>query len=125
MRKFLIKSFVSSFGILLAFNLFAKDLSEASKIEINHLLDTLETSNCQFNRNGDWHSSKEAKAHLTKKLNYAIDKGQVGSSEDFIELAASKSSVSGKVYLVKCGDSTPMASGVWLKEQLQRLRAKK
>ncbi|MBK7027630.1 MAG: DUF5329 family protein [Polaromonas sp.] len=35
----------------------------ATKAEIAHLFATLESSNCQFNRNGTWHSSKEASAH--------------------------------------------------------------
>ncbi|MBK9339229.1 MAG: DUF5329 family protein [Rhodoferax sp.] len=34
-----------------------------TKAEIAHLFATLEASNCQFNRNGIWHSSKEASDH--------------------------------------------------------------
>jgi len=101
----------------------AATLSSAAKNEIESLLSRLETSGCQFYRNGSWHSSAEARAHLVRKLDYLVGKGAVASTEQFIERAATKSSMTGRAYLVKCGSSTPVKSGTWLFFQLHAMRA--
>ncbi|MDR2240437.1 MAG: DUF5329 domain-containing protein [Zoogloeaceae bacterium] len=93
------------------------------RAEIDALLNKLQTSGCQFNRNGAWHSGSEARDHLLGKLEYIERKGTVGSAEQFIELAASRSSFSGKAYQVKCGDAAPVESRQWLSEQLKIIRS--
>jgi hypothetical protein len=90
--------------------------------EIESLIQVLRDSGCQFNRNGSWYTGSEAQAHLARKLAYLEGKSLVSSTEDFIELGASNSSVSGKPYLVRCGDAQPVESRTWLEEQLKRLR---
>lgn len=90
--------------------------------EIPQLLQQLGSSSCQFNRNGTWYSGREAQDHLNKKYEYAIKKTQIKTTEQFIELAASKSSMSGKAYLVKCPNSAEQPSQQWLSAQLQKLR---
>ena len=87
------------------------------------LLTKLQASGCQFNRNGSWYTGSEAKAHLLRKLEYVEGKGTVQSTEHFIELAASKSSFSGRSYQVRCGGQAPVASQVWLIQQLAVVRA--
>jgi hypothetical protein len=82
----------------------------------------LQTSGCQFNRNGAWHDSAEARNHLLRKLEYLEQRGMAQSAEQFIELAASKSSVSGRAYQVRCGGQSPVASQTWLTRQLTKLR---
>jgi len=106
-----------------AMPLHAAPLPEAARGEIEAVLARLAASGCQFKRNGSWHSAVEAQAHLRRKLDYLVDKGAVVSAEQFIERAASKSSLSGQVYQVKCGSQAPVASGAWLHAELQRLRA--
>lgn len=103
---------------------FASDLPAKSRAEIDALLNRLGTSGCQFNRNGSWYSSTDAKAHLAKKLNYLVEKRKLDGTEQFIKLAASSSSMSGEPYQVRCGDSQPVASQTWLTTELQTLRAK-
>lgn len=103
---------------------FAADLPATSRAEIDALLNRLGTSGCQFNRNGSWYSSADAKAHLAKKLNYLVEKKKLDGTEQFIKLAASSSSMSGKPYQVRCGDSQPVASQTWLTTELQTIRAK-
>jgi hypothetical protein len=49
----------------------------------------------------------------------------VTSAETFIERGATQSSQSGKPYAVKCGDAAAVASADWLRDELQRFRAKK
>ena len=82
----------------------------------------LEASGCEFNRNGIWHTATEARSHLLRKLKYLEDKGMVQSAEQFIELAATSSSMSGQPYLVRCDNGAPVPSGTWLRTQLQKVR---
>jgi uncharacterized protein DUF5329 len=93
------------------------------RAEIDALLAKLQASGCQFNRNGSWYSGSKAKDHLLGKLEYFESKGSIQSAEQFIELAASKSSSSGKAYQVKCGGESAVASQVWLTQQLAAMRA--
>ncbi|MEK8034930.1 DUF5329 family protein [Ideonella sp. DXS29W] len=93
------------------------------RVEIDLLLSKLQASGCEFNRNGSWYSGAEAKDHLLRKLEYIEGKSTVQSTEQFIELAAAKSSSSGKSYQVKCGSEAPVESQVWLTKQLGVIRA--
>ncbi len=99
--------------------------SSPSHAETETLLQALQESGCQFNRNGSWYSGSEAKAHLLKKLEYLEGKGMVKSTEDFINLGASTSSASGKAYLVRCGQAPAVESKAWLLNQLAALREAK
>jgi hypothetical protein len=101
----------------------AANLSSASQAEIQALLSRLGASGCEFRRNGSWHPADEAQAHLQQKLDYLMSKGAVASAEQFIERAASKSSVTGQPYLVKCGGKPPLPSSEWLGFQLRDVRA--
>jgi hypothetical protein len=89
--------------------------------EIKGLLDFVEQSECQFVRNGSEYPGPRARAHLEKKLNYLEGKNMVNSAEDFIDLAATKSSISGRPYEVRCAENVEPAS-IWLKRELQRQR---
>jgi len=91
--------------------------------EITALLVRLGESGCQFNRNGSWHSSAEARDHLARKLEYIEKRSALVSAEQFIELAASKSSMSGNPYLVRCGEQAAVSSQSWLMSQLQSIRS--
>ena len=89
--------------------------------EINSLLDFVEHSECRFVRNGSEYPGAEARVHLQKKLTYLEDRNKVNSAEDFIELVASQSSMSGRAYEVRCPAGVQPAS-LWLKTELQRQR---
>lgn len=101
----------------------AAPLSPTVRTEIDGLLSKLETSGCEFNRNGTWYSAAEAKSHLLRKLKYLEDKGMVRSTEQFIELAATSSSMSGEPYRVRCGNGAPVQSRMWLLSQVQAMRS--
>ena len=90
--------------------------------EISALLSSVETSGCRFNRNGTWYAGADAKAHMMTKLDYVEKRTTLVSAEQFIELAASKSSMSGKPYLIQCGDQPAQPSETWLKARLKTLR---
>lgn len=89
--------------------------------EIRGLLEFVENSDCIFIRNGAEYSGPRARAHLEQKLNYLESKNRVKSAEDFIDLAATKSSMSGRAYEVRCSEGKEPA-GIWLHRELQRER---
>jgi hypothetical protein len=91
--------------------------------EISYLLVFIEQSGCRFYRNGSWYDSKEAQAHLRDKYAYLAAKGFINSAEEFIEQAATKSSLSGKAYAIKCGNGPVMTTNQWLREALVRYRS--
>ena len=90
--------------------------------EIDHLFDYISKSGCQFNRNGSWHDMVAARTHVNTKYEWLRDRGQIDSAESFIDNAASRSSFSGKDYLVQCPGQPSVSSGDWLKAELSRYR---
>ncbi|HXJ08914.1 MAG TPA: DUF5329 domain-containing protein [Burkholderiales bacterium] len=92
------------------------------RAEIDALLHRLQASGCQFERNGTWYGSADAKAHLLDKLAYVERRRTLQSTEQFIELIGSSSSVSGKPYRVKCGNAAPVESRQWLTRELSAVR---
>ena len=98
-------------------------LAARTQVEIDHLFTYIAASGCKFNRNGSWHDMAEARGHVTLKYEYLRDRDRVSTAEDFIDGAASRSSLSGKDYLVQCGSSAPVPAGAWLREELARWRA--
>ena len=95
--------------------------SAKAKTEIAQLMDALSESGCRFQRNGSWHDAAEARAHLQRKYDYLLKKDKVDSAEQFIERAASVSSMSRRAYRVRCDGEEQDAAG-WFNGQLKRLR---
>ena len=112
-------------SLLAATTALAAPLPPTARAEVDALLSRLQSSGCEFNRNGSWHSGADAKAHLLKKLDYLERKNLVNSAEQFIERGATGSSMSGKPYLVRCTGKATVESAQWLKAQLAQLRAAK
>ena len=91
--------------------------------EVQALLGWVEQGGCSFMRNGSWHSSAEARKLLEHKFDEAMrDPGSMPSTEHFIAKLASRSSMSGKPYWVRCGDAKLVESGPWLLGKLAELR---
>ena len=106
-------------ALLLVIASLSTPVQAATETEINHLLRYIETSDCEFNRNGTIHNSQDAGKHIRRK--YGHTKRWIKSTEDFILYAATKSSTTGKPYLVICnGIEIPTAE--WLSEELARFR---
>ena len=108
---------------LLLLTLTSLAMPPAARAEVDALLTHLQTSGCEFNRNGSWYAGAEARAHLLKKLDYLEGKDMVKTAEQFIERGASKSSMSGKPYLVRCAGKAQVESAKWLTAELQAVRA--
>jgi len=93
-----------------------------AEIEINHLLGLIEQSGCEFFRNGTWYDAQRAQLHLRAKYNALAAQNQIKTAEDFIEKAASQSSMSGQPYQIKCGGGAVMSTNQWFSEALARYR---
>lgn len=89
--------------------------------EIDHLFGYVAVSHCAFQRNGNWYDAQRALAHLRSK--YEFVKSSIDTAEEFIEKAATRSSLSGRPYEVSCGAAAPVSSAQWLRVELYRYRA--
>ena len=100
----------------------AAELAAPVRSEIEGLLTTLGSSQCQFYRNGSWHGGREAESHLRMKYDYFVKHASSTNAEAFIDAAATKSSLSGEPYAVKCAGEEQQPSATWLKARLQEQR---
>lgn len=121
--RHLASTFAAVVALALATPANAAPLPPAARAEVDALMNRLQASGCEFNRNGSWYSGAEAKAHLLKKLDALEGKNLVATTEQFIDRGASTSSMSGQPYLVRCAGKAAVESGPWLKAELQAVRA--
>jgi hypothetical protein len=96
------------------------DINPWQKSEVQHLLQFVADSPCEFERNGDKVNGADAAEHMLKKYQHFAN--EITSAEDFIRLAASKSEVSGKPYLVYCKNVPTIASADYLRNELGKYR---
>jgi hypothetical protein len=87
--------------------------------EIQHLLAYIRESGCVFIRNAKEYDAMSAHNHILKK--YRFLKRRIKSTDDFIRLAASQSSVSGKPYQVRCHQGEVRMAD-WLRVELKKRR---
>lgn len=97
------------------------DVPPEQQAEVDHLIATLESSDCMMIRNGKAHDGSEAAGHVRRKYEHFRDK--IGSSEDFIAYSATKSLISGRSYQVQCPGDDPQPSADWLLAELENYRA--
>ncbi len=90
-----------------------------STVTIEYLLASVAASELQFVRNGKAHSGAEAVKHMRRKYEYFADR--IHSPEEFIELAGTKSMLSGKAYTVR-GNDGEIPTAEWLHEVLTEYR---
>lgn len=88
---------------------------------IDYLIQATAESGLTFICNGSEHTATEAAALMKRKL--AFVKGEVQTPEDFIRLAASKSQLTGKPYLVSVGNGKTVPAGEWMSDPLRKYRA--
>lgn len=118
-RSRLIVPTIALFALLLTGGAGA-DVPDADRHEVQHLLDYLRASDCVMERNGEQHSGEDAYAHVKKKYDYFSD--DIDTSEEFIDYAATKSTMSGKYYRVLCPGVSPVRTRDWLLDELRRYR---
>ena len=90
-----------------------------STAAIEYLLDLMAGSSLEFVRNGKTHTGAEAATHVRRKYEHYADR--IESPEDFIELAATKSLLSGKLYRVRTTDGA-VPTAEWLSGALAEYR---
>lgn len=88
--------------------------------EIQHLLNYIKTTSCEYERNGLTYKGNEAAAHVQDKYNYFKDK--IASTEDFVRLCATKSELTGRPYHVQCPNEVQQESATWLLKELKQFR---
>jgi hypothetical protein len=88
---------------------------------IAYLIDYVARSDLTFVRNGQEYTGKQAADHMRQKWTYFRTK--IKTPEDFILLAATKSELSGKLYLVRL-DGKERPAGEWLAKVLAEYRKK-
>jgi Family of unknown function (DUF5329) len=96
------------------------DVPPAEISEVEYLLGIVKNSPCKFERNGKLYDGEKAYEHIKDKYDYFRD--EITSTETFIEYAATKSMLSGKDYLIRCGDKAPVKTADWLTEELKKYR---
>lgn len=92
------------------------------QIEVNYLLGYMEGSGCEFYRNGTWYDSQRAQSHLRDKYKALVARNLVNTTEQFIERAATESSLSGEPYQVRCNGNAPVTTNRWMREKLAHFR---
>lgn len=97
--------------------------ADTARREIIALIAALGASGCEFQRNGTWHDAATARAHLQRKYDYLRKRDLAPSAESFVERAASRSSISGKAYRVRCPGRAEQPSADWFLQRLRTLRA--
>lgn len=105
---------------LIATTAFAQSINPSLHAEIQHLLNFVASTECQYERNGSFHNGEEAVEHINKK--YAYYEDDIKTAEDFIKYSATKSMLSGKFYKVHCHNAVPIKSQNWLLNELHSFR---
>jgi Family of unknown function (DUF5329) len=121
LRHILINTATGAITALLAAHAAAQPARSAAD-EIQYLLGAMERSGCEFQRNGSWHSVAEARAHLERKLADVEKKQPMRSAGEFIDAVATRSSVTGEPYRVRCPGAEPVPSAAWFRQTLERYR---
>ncbi|HLZ99737.1 MAG TPA: DUF5329 domain-containing protein [Steroidobacteraceae bacterium] len=93
-----------------------------AQVEIDYLLGFVEQSNCEFYRNGSSYDAAQAGSHLREKYAALAAAGRILTGDEFIDKVASRSSLSGRPYEVKCTGHARMSTAPWLREALMRFR---
>lgn len=88
---------------------------------IQYLIGYVSGSGLTFIRNAREYTPGEAAEHMNKKYQHFRD--DIGTPEDFIELCATKSLLSGKPYLVVAGQAKELRTGDWLRTELAAYQA--
>ena len=117
MQKLRNRLLASLLLILLPLSVTASSVNTAQ--EIKHLFNFIIASDCIFIRNNTEYTASEARDHMQRKYDYA--RRWIDNAEQFINRIASKSSMSGNRYQVRCQNQL-LYSDNWLRQELQHYR---
>jgi len=112
--------FLTILSLLMSPFLHAGELSEPAKIEA--LITTIESmSDAKFVRNGSEYSAKNAAKFLRGK--WDANKDEVKTAGDFIDRIATKSSTTGKPYLIRPNGAAETPCADFLRSRLKQIEA--
>lgn len=94
----------------------------AAAREIDQLIAALGSSGCEFQRNGNWYPAAKAREHLQRKYDWLRERDKVANAEQFIALAGTQSSMTGRAYQVRCPGHAVVPSAQWLRARLLEMR---
>ena len=89
---------------------------------VQHLIDYVSGSGLTFVRNASEYTPAEAAAHMLKKYHHFRD--DIDTPEEFIELCATQSLLSGKPYLVIDNQGNEIPTSAWLRTELAAYRVR-
>lgn len=90
-------------------------------VEVDYLINAVSESGCNFVRNGKEHTASDAVDHLQMKARRG--KRYYDSADEFIDRIASKSSWSGKPYMIQCDGQPAVTAADWFTRVLTEYRA--
>ena len=96
-----------------------KVLSQSQKIE-TLILSLRQLVGAKFIRNEQEHTLDKAIAHMRKKWKWK--RSEIKTAEDFIMIVGSKSSTSGKPYMIRLPDGTETKAEEWFSKQLALMK---
>ncbi len=100
----------------------AQDPPASVEAQIDGLIAYIEASPCSFIRNGTAYGGADAAVHIRDKYDYYRDR--IHTAVDFIDLAATRSALSGQLYRVACPGQSTIPSAQWLRAELAAQQAK-
>ena len=112
---------ISLLCALMFFTLLPAHAAEPEE-EISHLLLYVQNTECEYDRNGTIYTGEEAAEHIQTKYDYF--KNRINTAERFIELSATKSTMSGRQYTVQCRGLEKLTSKDWLLKELESYRTR-
>ena len=115
------KYFVTT--VLLFVSMANADVPPENRHEVEHLIEFVSNTPCQIERNWTNHTGPEAVAHIQQKYDYFRD--EIKTTEQFIEYSATKSTMTGRDYLVKCTGQVTVNTKDWLVQELHKYRAQR
>lgn len=89
-------------------------------VEVSHLINAVSESGCSFVRNDKEHTASEAVGHLQMKAKRG--RRYYDTADEFIDRIASKSSWSGKSYMIQCDGKPAVRAADWFNRVLTEYR---
>lgn len=117
---------VAALSILVVFgaaHAFAAEMSDAARREVAQILARIAQSGCEFQRSGTWYPAEKARDHLERKYRYLLARNMIGSTEDFVSMAATRSSMTEELYWIRCPGAPAQTSANWLAAEIKALRS--
>ena len=96
------------------------DVPAEQRAEVEYLIHKVSDTPCALERNGQKGANAEAVTHIKRKYEHFI--ARIHKTEDFIDLAASRSEMTGRPYLLVCPGKASVTGHDWLYGELAAYR---